>query len=264
MPSLLRHVQRHLRPSDPGRQEFERLAKSLANAERNGGLGESDRDKIVATVRAASSEALRENVRLRSFRNIVVGTTLLLTMLVISLAVIGYRLPTLIPLCFAPADADQVTVVCPTNQSAPFTPIRAGVDEPRDARDIDDVVAETARRADLIVVALVGLTAAAIAAAATLSHVRGSSERYGIPVALAALKLPTGALTAILGLLLMRGQFVPGLNALDTSAQIIAWGLVFGYAQQLFTRLIDQQGQTVLNSVRAADNPPPARKRTSA
>jgi hypothetical protein len=80
---------------------------------------------------------------------------------------------------------------------------------------------------------------------------------YGLPVALAALKLPTGAITAFLGLLLMRGQFVPGLSALDTSAQILAWALVFGYAQQLFTRLVDQQGQTVLNSVRIPDAPRP-------
>jgi hypothetical protein len=104
-------------------------------------------------------------------------------------------------------------------------------------RDIDDVVAETANPPDLIVVELVGLTAAAIATAAAIRGIKGSSERYGLPVALAALKLPTGAITAFLGLLLMRGQFVPGLSALDTSAQILAWALVFGYAQQLFTRL---------------------------
>jgi hypothetical protein len=54
----------------------------------------------------------------------------------------------------------------------------------------------------------------------------------------------------------MRGQFVPGLTALDTSAQILAWALVFGYAQELFTRLVDQQGQTVLDSVRGADKAP--------
>jgi hypothetical protein len=64
--------------------------------------------------------------------------------------------------------------------------------------------------------------------------------------------------TAFLGLLLMRGQFVPGLNALDTTAQILAWALVFGFAQELFTHFVDQQGQTVLNSVRAADAGRPA------
>jgi hypothetical protein len=50
----------------------------------------------------------------------------------------------------------------------------------------------------------------------------------------------------MLGLLLARGNFVPGLSALDSSAQIIAWALVFGYAQQLLTRLVDNQAQSVL------------------
>jgi hypothetical protein len=56
----------------------------------------------------------------------------------------------------------------------------------------------------------------------------------------------------------MRGQFVPGLTALDTSAQILAWALVFGYAQQLFTRFVDQQGQTVLNNVHSSESPQPS------
>ena len=124
-------------------------------------------------------------------------------------------------------------------------------------QDIDDAIRDTASPQDLIVVELVGLTAAAIATAAAIRRIKGSSERYGLPVALATLKLPTGAITAFLGLLLMRGQFVPGLSALDTSAQILAWALVFGYAQQLFTRLVDQQGQTVLDNVRGADTPQP-------
>jgi len=46
----------------------------------------------------------------------------------------------------------------------------------------------------------------------------------------------------------IRGNFIPGLSALDTSAQILAWALVFGYAQQLFTRLVDKQGQAVLDN----------------
>ena len=144
-------------------------------------------------------------------------------------------------------------MVCPAAQSERFTPSQDGGTTPP-VLDIDDVVAATATPMDLIVVELVGLTAAAIAAAAAIRRIRGSSERYGLPVALAALKLPTGALTAFLGLLLMRGQFVPGLSALDTSAQILAWALVFGYGQQLFTRLVDQQGQSVLNSVRAPES----------
>ena len=125
---------------------------------------------------------------------------------------------------------------------------------------MDDAVKQTAGPRDLLTVELVGLTAAAVAAAPALRGSRGSSEPHNLPVALAALKLPTGAITAFLGLLLMRGQFVPGLSALDTSAQILSWALVFGFAQQLFTPLVDQQAHTVLDRVRGADTrpgPPP-------
>jgi hypothetical protein len=101
---------------------------------------------------------------------------------------------------------------------------------------------------------VVGLVAAAVAAAAALRQINGTSTPFAVPVALAVLKLPTGALTAVLGLLLMRGQFVPGLSNLDTSAQIVAWAVVFGYAQQLFTRLVDERGQAVLQAVGGPEN----------
>jgi hypothetical protein len=44
-------------------------------------------------------------------------------------------------------------------------------------------------------------------------------------------------------------------EAAKPSGQIIAWALVFGYAQQLFTRLVDEQGRTVLESVGGASRP---------
>ena len=273
MPCLLRHVQVHLRPNDPRRQEFERIAQRIGIKDPDHPLLQKDKDialaekerivaeerrKVISIVRGASSAGLREHVRLRSFRNIVLVTAVLMAILAVGLAITGFFRPTLIPLCFAPQESGKVTVVCPTAQSRPFVPAGGAPQSGVAVRDIDDVVRDTAKPLDLTVVELVGLTAAAIAAAAAIRRVNGSSERYGLPVSLAALKLPTGAITAFLGLLLMRGQFVPGLSALDTSAQILAWALVFGYAQQLFTRLVDQQGQTVLDSVRGADRPQPA------
>jgi hypothetical protein len=272
MPCLLRHVRCHLPSTDPRRQEFEVIAERLgikdpyrpqppngmpSSTEEKLATVQEERRKIVTIVRGASSAALREHVRLRSFRNVVVVTATFMTLLAIAVAAMGFLQPASIPLCFAPEEAGVATVVCPTNQSGPFVPLGEGPQPSARERDIDEVIQETARPQDIIVVELVGLTAAAIATAATIRSIRGSSERYGLPVSLAALKLPTGAITALLGLLLMRGQFVPGLSALDTSAQILAWALVFGYAQQAFTRLVDQQGQTVLDSVRGADRPQP-------
>jgi hypothetical protein len=262
---LLRHVQVHLTPNDPRRQEFERIAQSVGIKDPDHPLlqqhvGEQDlgdkkkkvdeeSGKVVSTVRGASSAALREQLQVRSFRNMLVATIIAMTVLAVSVAFIGFRSPTMIPLCFAPEEAGRAVIVCPTAHSASLA---AG---PQSGPAIDNAIKNTAKRGDLFLVEFVGLTAAAMAAAAAVRGIRGSSEPYGLPLALAVLKLPTGAITALLGLLLMRGQFVPGLSALDTSAQILAWALVFGYAQQLFTRLIDQQAHNVLNSVRGADKP---------
>ena len=280
LPSLLTHVQCHLIPTDPRRREFERLARRLGfddadqppaketgPAQARDGIHEErlrivreERGAIVTAVRAASSASLREQVRVRSFRDVLVVTSALMSVLVVAVAVIGFVWPTMIPLCFAPEDGGRAMVVCPTAQSQSFSTSQEGVGAQSPAaqeQDIDDYVKETVSPRDILVVELVGLAAAAVAAAGAIRGIRGSSERSNLPVALAVLKLPTGAITAFLGLLLMRGQFVPGLSALDTSAQILAWALVFGYAQQLFTRLVDRQGQTVLDSVRGADKQKP-------
>ncbi len=262
MPSLRNHVQRHLAGEDPRRQEFERIARVLGVKDTDRSVArktpdeltekvEEERGKIVTAVRGASSAALREQLRVASFRNVLVASALVMTLLAVGVAVMGFVTPTTVPLCFEPERAALTTVVCPTGQSALVsTGQQAG---PAVLADVDDLVKETANRVDLLVVELIGLIAAAMAAAAAIRGIRGSSEPYGLPVALALLKLPTGAITAFLGLLLMRGQFLPGLSALDTSAQILAWAIIFGYAQQLFTRLVDQQAHTVLDNVRATD-----------
>ena len=267
LPNILNHVQRHLRPGDPRRTEVEWLAERLGpdrSKDASGTTKEQDKQRqdvrtrevnqhrhtLVSAYRGASSVALREQTRVRSFRNVIVLTTVGMTIVAVALILIGALRPTAIPLCFAPEDGGDFKVVCPTQQSAEF-PVDPS--PPSADADIDAAIDDTASRFDIALVVIVGLTAASIAAAAAIRGIRGSSEPYGVPMALAVLKLPTGAVTAVLGLLLMRGQFVPGLSALDTSAQILAWAAIFGYAQQLFTRLVDQQAHAVLDGVRGGD-----------
>jgi hypothetical protein len=47
----------------------------------------------------------------------------------------------------------------------------------------------------------------------------------------------------------LRGDFVPGLTALDSTPQIIAWAAIFGASQQLFTGMVDRQAATVLDAI---------------
>jgi hypothetical protein len=64
------------------------------------------------------------------------------------------------------------------------------------------------------------------------------------------LKFPVGALSAVAGILLIKGAFVPGLSDLDSSAQILGWSVVFGAAQHLVTHIVDQRAEEALSGVR--------------
>jgi len=232
MSSLLAHVRHHTPTGDPRRSQIEEIARQARTRE----LHDFERDTIVSAARGASSEARREVMRVRSFRNVLLVSAALLFIAAIGLGVLGALRPTAIPLCFNTGEK----VVCPTRE----TPLSSD-----EVTDVDNVIDATTTAWDIPLVATIGLIAAAVAAAAALGGIRGTSTPYSLPVALAVLKLPTGALTALLGLLLMRGEFIPGLSALDFPAQILAWAVVFGYAQQLFTRLVDKQAHTVLDDV---------------
>lgn len=164
------------------------------------------------------------------------------------LAILGIAAPTRLPLCFNP----DGNIVCPssTNNVLETPPDGQQSGQPG---NIDQAIVEKAMRKyagrwDIPLVEIVGLLAAAIAAATSLRKIKGTSMPFSLPVALAVLKLPTGALTAVFGILLMRGAFVPGLTALDSSAQIISWAVLLGYSQQLLTRFVDQRAQTVLDN----------------
>lgn len=84
-----------------------------------------------------------------------------------------------------------------------------------------------------------GLAGGTLSATVALRKLRGTSTPYAVPVALSVLKLPLGALTSVIGILLVQGGFVPGLSDLDNQGQILAYAVVFGFAQQVATRLVD-------------------------
>jgi hypothetical protein len=285
LPRIRRRAQLSFAPDDPRRIEVEEIARrhvestpgaggrellvvprlfdaDLTDAERakfvaalapdkpQAALTQPEREALVSTFHAANGEARRKHTRIRSFRNMLLSSALVLAIAAAGVAALGMKRPGVVPLCFHPGGQ----VVCPTKTKALDSKAPAS-GQPTEAQTAraqareDRVARRTAQPYDMLLVELMGLIGAALAAAATLRRMTGTSTPYAVPLALAVLKLPTGALTAALGLLLMRGEFVPGLTSLDSPAQIIAWAIVFGYAQEIFTRLVDNQAHSVLNDV---------------
>lgn len=244
LPGLLEHVRKCMPNDDLRRVRLEALATQSTFT-----LTDCDRDLIVAARHAAAAEARHEVTRLRSFRNVLLVTAAVLAVGVFGIAVFAFVWPDKVPMCFNP----DGSIVCTTSTS-PIRGAEAGsnaLNAPDNvsASTIDAAMRSAASGWDVAVVIGVGLLAAALAAAASLRGIRGTSSPFGLPIALALLKLPTGAMTAVLGLILMRGEFVPGLSALDSSGQVISWAIILGYSQQLLTRFVDQRAQAVLDNV---------------
>jgi hypothetical protein len=183
--------------------------------------------------------------RLRAFRNIVLATAAALALLVATVCLIGAWRPDALPLCFGPPPTTAPGGVPPPVQGP------SGVACP--SEDAPPSPGTQARRlpapGDVALVALLGMLGGGLSAALSLRGLQGTSTPYDVPVALALLKLPSGALSALVGLLFIRGEFIPGLSQLDNQPQILAYAFLFGIAQQLITRLVDQQAQDILTKV---------------
>jgi hypothetical protein len=189
--------------------------------------------------------------RLSNFSRVLYASAGVLTVGALVFAVVGFVGPRDVPVCFNPVDG----VVCPTSMApTPQAGTEAASGQPKPVTAaVDGAMRDHADKWDIALIEGVGLLAAAVAAAGSLSRLGSTATPFRVPLALAVLKLPTGALTAILGLLLMRGGFVPGLGALDTPAQVIAWAIILGYAQQLFTRFVDRYAASQLDNFGRSD-----------
>jgi hypothetical protein len=181
----------------------------------------------------------QQHAQLRSFRNIVLMSALSLAVLVTVTAWVVSMNPTVMPLCFPDESASGVILHALKN-----CPTRSGTTGPSGG--------------DVLIVGLLGLLGGSLAAAVSIRSLKGTATPYDVPVALAMLKAPLGAFTSIVGLVAIQGRFVPGLSVLDSQEQILAYALVLGYGQQVFTRLLDQRAQTLLSGLpgRDAGSPP--------
>jgi hypothetical protein len=152
----------------------------------------------------------QQHKRLRDFRNIVLAATVGLTVLVVAACLVGALEPDALPLCFGPTPT--------TLAGQPPAPVvgPAGVACPSEERP--PTPGTHARRlpapGDVTLVALLGMLGGSLSAALAARHLQGSPTPYDVPIALLLLKLPSGALSALVGLLFVLGRFVPGLSLL--------------------------------------------------
>jgi len=221
VPDIIADASQVLRPDDARLESLRKYAPPQP-------VKAEDRESIAQSVKTVYAASANEHVRARSFRNILFGATFVLALFAIGFGILGAFWPNEVSLC---APMPQSAPTCPSGRSGPTG-------------------------GDLFLVELLGLFAASLIGAVAIRRMRGTSTPYAVPMASLLVKLPTGALTAVGGLLLIRaGLLGPAVAAADTP-QLIAYALVFGASQQTFTRLIDRQAQNVLDAIPSTDRDP--------
>jgi hypothetical protein len=242
VPGVLARVQSCLPATDPQRIELEKLPSVE---------GKMKRAKLIRALErgyAASDEA---HAHVRRFRNVLLCAAALITAFTFLLIREVAEHPTAVPFCFKPDITTAQAATLPLEQK----PGNHRVVCPSGEQAVgDDPLRPTGP--DVWIIAGLGLLGGGLASAVSVRKMASSAAPYDVPLALALLKVPTGALTAVAGILLLGGGFVPGLSELDTQRQILAYALVFGYAQQLATRYLDDRATTLLAEVPSKHSPP--------
>lgn len=228
IPTAMARTGSALHPTDPRRIQFEKLPMLRGSAEKRAEL------KIATELAYEASDSA--HTRIRGFRNTLLSAAAVIAVFLVVFVGMVAWMPSTVPFCFDPnrttAAVEDVPGprVCPSG-GMPKGPVRAP------------------HPTDVVIIAGLGLLGGALASAVSIRKIDGSTTPYDVPIALAVLKVPSGGLTAVSGMLLVGGAFVPGLSELDSQPQILAYAIVFGYAQQLATRFIDDRAKTLLDSV---------------
>ncbi|QMV12170.1 hypothetical protein GJU35_05265 [Streptomyces lincolnensis] len=239
---VLSQVEQHLRPADPLRVQAETVAERVAgNGPRPG-----DRALLVLALGASYDALDAEFSRVRSLSIILRIATFFVLLGAGGLAAWGWYCPNSLNMCFLPEG--KKFAACPSGEIHHVK---------------GNVASDYAQQVDVLVIEAAGLAGAALTVIASLRQIQGTSSPYMLPLAAALLKFPTGALTAFIGVLLIRGAFIPGLSDLDSSPQIVAWAVIFGAGQHLVTRFVDARARETLSDVgRPPAEPEPSGVRT--
>ncbi|MDQ0843618.1 hypothetical protein [Streptomyces sp. V1I6] len=241
-PVVLAKGVQHLDGEDPRLRILEEHLRNNGNE-----LGSKYRELAVGVLHAANHAEEWEISRVRGFRNALLLAFAIMSIIVSLFIGSGYWAPGALAdkLCFGPQNPekpDELLMVCPLEDGA------------------DTVVSP--QGGDVLLVASLGAAAAALAGAVALHGIRGLAVPYLVPMSLLLLRIPIGALSAMLGLILIHGEFIPGLTALDHRGQIAAWAIAFGIGQEGLTRMLDKRGNTLMEGVRGSwpeggSSPPP-------
>jgi len=205
--------------ADPLRTAVEEPA--LTDRTEAGRATRRDRHTINAALRASLELADDEHRNLRDWRNRLLRVAALALLAVVMTLTVAALRPTYLPLC---ATLQGGGLLCPGG-------------------------AARATGHDATLVAFLGALGGALAAILAMRRASPGSSPYRITPALSLVRVPLGALTAVVGIMLVQSGEIPGL-VLTRPAQVAVFALLFGFSQELVTRLLESRARIVQDATK--------------
>ena len=202
-----------------------------------------DRELLSSALTNANLAAAAERDRFRRFRNVLLSASVVVLVLILALCGLGAANPDALPLCFPDPNVAEVEV----DTAAAAAADAGAAGGPAEAIAVVTQVCPTGHSAptggDVPLVVLLGLVGAALTGVRSVTRTAPPTLRPlgGVRILQALFKASIGMLGALLGLMFLRAGVVPGFTSLDTQSEILVYAVVFGAAQDLFTRLVDSR-----------------------
>ncbi|GLZ35803.1 hypothetical protein Lesp02_79900 [Lentzea sp. NBRC 105346] len=183
-----------------------------------------ERAIVVDALRGAYDNSDFAHAGSRALRNKLIAASLVLFVINTVLGVVGIVKPGIIPLCVDPKETALPTV-CP-----------GGLPK--------------ASAVDVWLVQVLGSFGAVLASVVLLLRRRPSLSPYVMIGYQALIKIMLGAALAVVGILALGAGVTSGLIGIPSAAALLLWAVIFGYAQQIGTRLLDKYTDEVLDKAR--------------
>lgn len=101
---------------------------------------------------------------------------------------------------------------------------------------------------------LLGAVGGIVGAVFTVAKLGGFSGPYRLPVYQALIRVPAGALVALVAVVLTQSQQVKAIGT-QSGLGVLALALLFGYAPDILLRVMDQRALTLLGQAQTKDDP---------
>ena len=191
LPSAVARVGAYLDDRDVRQLHLDRLDQEQHRDRRRAGLKQA--------LEIGYDSADHQHRQVRGFRNMLLQAGGAIAFLMLVIVGIVAMFPSLMPLCFDPTVSTSAATRSETSDTE-WTVTRvcpSGEDRWVTENGVRKVVQQNPGRADIVIVAGLGLLGGALSSALAIRKARtvGASTPYDIPLALAVLKVPTGALT---------------------------------------------------------------------